>query len=605
MKETGPRSLLRRFARQQNLIGFACSMILCLVREGPGETLYRIRLRLGRGYAERKYVRRLLHPKASDLRRQRETIFPDTVNFSIAVPLYNTPLAFLREMVESVQEQTFGRWELCLADGSDAAHGEVEAFCRERAKADPRIRYRKLERNEGISGNTNVCLDMATGNYIALFDHDDLLLPDALYEAAKVIAEQGADFVYSDEMVFASPNRSKAVGLHFKPDYAPDNLLANNYICHLTIFRTDLLERAGRFRPDYDGSQDHDLILRLTSEAERIVHIPKILYLWRSHPSSVAGDIASKTYAVDAGRRAVKDFLAGRGVEAEVESSPVYPTMYHVRYPIKGQPSVSLIADGDSDPERTGASLKRLTELAEENVCEALVTAEAGIKTADSVRLQMISSSGKTRAERLNEAAARAKGDYLLFLSGDLRTENRDWLREMLMLAQREDTGAVGSLILFEDGRVRHAGLILGFGKGHIAGRGHYRAEAGAGYFGQLAIVEDVSAVSGECLLIRRSLFERMHGFDPTFGQALWDVDLCLRLREEGLLVVYTPYPALTGGRREDYPDTYGMERQGYAAEAEAFRLRWRNQLEAGDMYYNPNLTLDLTDFRVRVSSGA
>ncbi len=581
----GPRALLRRFARQENLIGFACSMGLCLLREGPAETLHRIRLRLGRKHAERKFVRRLLNPAPLTLRRQRETAFPEDISFSLLVPLYNTPADFLREMIASVQAQTFSRWELCLADGSDEAHGEVEALCREAAERDPRIRYRKLERNGGISANTNACLELATGSYIALFDHDDLLLPGALYEMASAIAAQDADFLYSDEMVFASPDRRRVIGLHFKPDFAPDDLLANNYICHLTVFRAALLERAGRFRSAFDGSQDHDLILRLTAQARRIVHIPKILYLWRSHPASVAGDIGSKTYAVDAGVRAVRDALAARGIEAEVASSPVYPTMYHVTYPIRGCPRISLIMDGGAAPEQAKADL-------------AALAAAAG----DGLPLECrIATRGATPGERLQAAAGEAAGDYLLFVAPGLRTDNPAWIREMLMLCQREDTGAVGGLVTFADGRVRHAGLVLGLGRGGLLGRGHYRADgAGAGYFGQLAIVEDVSAVSGECLMISRERFRDAGGFDPALGAALYDADLCLRLRERGLLVVYTPYPALRGGEARAFPMAYGAELPGYAGAAAAFRARWQEALAAGDPYYNPNLTLELSDFRVR-----
>ena len=595
------RGLLRRFARQENLVGFACSMGLTLVREGPAETAHRIRLRLGRKHAERKFVRRLLNPSAVELRRQRETVFPEEITFSVVVPLYNTPPEFLREMIASVQAQTYTRWELCLADGSDGEHAEVGECCRDLAAKDARIVYRRLKRNGGISANINACLDLATGRYIALFDHDDLLLPGALYEAARAIVEQGADFVYTDEMVFASPDRTKVIGLHFKPDFAPDDLLANNYICHLTVFRASLLEQAGRFRSDCDGSQDHDLILRLTAHAKRIVHIPKILYLWRSHPDSVAGDIGSKTYAVDAGRKAVRDFLESRGVfSAEVTSSPVYPTLYHVAWPVVRRPLISLIVDGGTDPERAAEGLCRLMEHSAWEQLEGIVAA-APEQAGERNGIRWVSAPGHTPGQRLNEAARQATGEALLFLAVGLDTDRPGWLEEMWMLCQREETGAVGSLILFEDGRVRHAGLILGFGKGGVAGRGHYRADgSGAGYFGQLAIVEDVSAVSAECLMIRRKEFEALGGFDEAFCRALYDVDLCLRLRERGMLVVYTPEPALRGGTREGCPEVYGSERPGWAEEAETFRQRWRGALEAGDPYYNPNLTLELSDFRVK-----
>ena len=254
-------------------------------------------------------------------------------------------------MIQSVLDQTYADWELCMADGSDAAHGDVQKICRAYARKDPRIRYQKLEKNLGISGNTNACLEMATGDYIAIFDHDDLLHPAALHDVMRAICEQDADFIYTDEATFKSPNIQEIITAHYKPDFAIDNLRANNYICHLSVFSKEVLHRAGNFRSEYDGSQDHDMILRLTSCALRVVHIPRILYYWRSHPQSVALDINAKEYAIEAGKKAVRDSIASCGMIAEIESSRAFPTIYRLSYEIKACPKVSIIIPNKNNVE--------------------------------------------------------------------------------------------------------------------------------------------------------------------------------------------------------------------------------------------------------------
>ena len=231
--------------------------------------------------------------KISKKRGREETafVFNKDIKFSVLVPLYNTPKKFLEEMIRSVQYQTYGNWELCLADGSDGEHDFVERYCLRAAEADSRIKYKKLTENKGISENTNECIKMASGDYIALFDHDDVLHPSALFECMKAICNNDADYVYTDEATFLGNSKSTILSFHFKPDFAYDNLLANNYICHFSVFKASLIDKVGMFRHKYDGSQDHDIILRLTNAAKNVVHIPKLLYFWRSHANSVAMDI--------------------------------------------------------------------------------------------------------------------------------------------------------------------------------------------------------------------------------------------------------------------------------------------------------------------------
>ena len=293
---------------------------------------------------------------------ERETVFDRPVRISILVPLYNTPDGFLREMLDSVLAQTYENWELCLADGSDAEHKYVGDICQEYMEKDraylaakehvtnvsentqSRLVYRKLAKNGGIAENTNACYEMATGEYVGLFDHDDILHPSALFAYVKAINEQGADYLYCDETTFKSGDINRMLTMHFKPDYAPDNLRANNYICHFSVFAKNLMEGTELFRTKFDGSQDHDMILRLTDRAQKIVHIPRLLYYWRSHEGSVASGIDAKPYAIQAAKGAVSEHLKAHGFENfKIESTRAFETIFRIRYQIIGNPKISII----------------------------------------------------------------------------------------------------------------------------------------------------------------------------------------------------------------------------------------------------------------------
>ena len=577
--------------------------LLILAEEGPRELMYQIGNRLSEAGASRMYLRSL-KLTGEEKRWQREEIFPERHTISILVPLYNTPEDFLKEMIRSVQDQTYGGWELCLADGSDGEHGYVGDICRKLSEGDSRIHYRKLEKNEGISENTNACLEMATGDYIALFDHDDILRENALYEVMKAVCGQGADFIYSDELVFASPDRKKIIGYHFKPDFSEDDLLSNNYICHLTVFRASLLEKTGRFRKEYDGSQDHDLVLRLTDEAEKIVHIPKILYEWRSHQASVAGDISSKTYAVDAGLRAVRDHLAAKGIAAVVANSPVYPTMYRITWPLDGTPKISIIADDRGDPEGTAKWLEDVIGMTGWPAVEAVMATgnrDAKAGSAGQADIIPVFTEKTGRAARLNAAAEKAGGDALLFLENGLRPEDNGWAEELLRQAMRPEIGAVGGKVLSRQGYVRHAGIILGMGRQKTAGRGHYRTKGdSAGYFGQLAMAEEMSAVSAETMMVRKELFEEAGGFSEDIGGVLFDADLCLKLREKGYRIIYTPYAVTRADSDDRIYMELGRNMPGYEEACARFRGKWKKVLEAGDPMYNPNLSTRTGNYHVK-----
>ena len=598
------REWIRKYARRDNGFGFFCSVLVCFFRKGPAAAgrLIAVRRWFKR---EHKYslknARRLMEVPEEELRRQREASASADLLFSVVTPLYNTPLPFLREMIESVLAQTYPCWELCLADGSDGDHREVGNLCREYAARDPRVRYAPLPRNEGISANSNACLAMASGDYIALLDHDDLFRPNALWENAKAIRETGADFLYSDEYVFISPDISNIFATHFKPDFSPEALLTNNYICHLSVFKRTLLESAGGFRPAYDGSQDHDLILRLTDRASRVVHVPGPLYLWRSHAASVASDISAKTYAIEAGRTAVRDFLASKGIDAQVESVDAYPTMYHVRWPVEGDPSVCVVLDLVSAPRSPAEILRHVETLRACSGCTSLtfaVVVGKPVSAADAPGLGWFVSREACRPKRLNQVVRQVAADYFLLLDPSLEPLSDGWLREMLMLAQQSAIGAVGARLLFRNRSVRHGGLTLGLGKDRLVGRRFWRyPEEDSGYFGQLAVVQDLSAVSGECLLVSREKFEQAGGFSESYRSGLFDVDLCLRLRSFGYRNVYCPFSVFIGGRRRRFPLEYGRELPDYREDSVVFRSAWADLLSVPDPYYNPYLSLDHADF--------
>ena len=587
------REFIRRFARKDNWFGFSCSVIVYFFRKSPKAAGKLIAERHCRN-RERRIAFKMIQLPAEELRLQKEASATESVLFSVITPLYNTPIPFLREMIESVLSQTYPHWELCLADGSDETHQEVETICREYAGQDSRIRYSRLLRNEGISANTNACLQMASGSYLALLDHDDLFLPNALYECTQAIYQTNADFVYSDEYVFVSPSVKNILNTHFKPDFSPESLLTNNYICHLSVFKRTLLDKAGWFRKEYDGSQDHDLILRLTDCAETITHIPKPLYLWRSHSSSVASDISVKSYAIDAGRGAVRAFLESKGIQAEVESVASCPTMYHVVYPIQGNPSVCVIldlVDSGKSAESVQEQVRNLKAFSDyDNIQFAIIVSQDAASRQSTPDVQWFSSSETNRPKRLNGIIKTVDSDYLVILDPGLKCKQTGWVREMLMLAQQSGIGAIGARILFDNHRVRHAGLSLGSGKQHVAGRLFFRTpEDEPGYFGSLTIVQNVSAVSAECLMVSRKKYALAGGFSESYQSCLFDVDFCLKLSELQYRNLYCPYSEFIGGKSRSFSADYGKEQKEYPRDSEILRNHWAKQLNSPDPFFSYN----------------
>ena len=532
---------------------------------------------------------------------------------SIVVPLYNTPLNFLEELMDSVVNQTYRNWELCCVDaGQDTAVGQhVQA----RAKADPRIRYQKLTENEGIAGNTNHGFELATGDYIALLDHDDILHPCALWYTAQAIVEQGADFVYTDEATFEGKVEN-VVLYHFKPDFMLDNLRSNNYICHLTTFSKVLMEQAGGGeRAEYNGSQDYDLFLRLTEKARKIAHIPHALYYWRSSPNSTASDISAKTYCIDAGIAALKAHYARCGVAVDdVTLIPGTPGYYKTDYTMAHPGRVSILiptCDHIRDLETCVESIYARTTYPDFEILliENNSKEEQTFRSYERMRkehpdtLKVLTWQGKGfNYSALNNFGARyATGEYLLLLNNDTEVITPGWLEEMVMYAQQKRVGCVGAKLLYPDDTIQHAGV--GFGIGGVAGHLHkYFPATSDGYMGRLNYVQDVYGDTAACLLIRKEIYDEVHGLDESYAVAFNDVDFCVRVREAGYTNVFTPFAQLyhyesKSRGMEDNPE----KQKRFQGEVLRFQARWGDLLAKGDPCTNPNFDIQREDFSLKI----
>ncbi len=577
-------------------------------------------------------------PSEETRAQQEKAVFEKMPLISILVPLYNTPEKFLRDMIESVLYQTYSNWQLCLADGSDAEHiGTVSAIVREYQKTEKslnhdgtsKISYVKLEKNEGIAGNTNHCLELAKGEYIGLFDHDDILHPEVLYWYVKAINEENADYIYCDETTFKGDDINRMITMHFKPDYAIDNLRANNYICHFSVFKRTLLDGTELFRTKFDGSQDHDMILRLTDRAEHIVHVPKLLYYWRSHAGSVASDISAKPYAIEAAKGAVADHLRRHGYEHfKITSTRAFETIFKITYEVMGNPKISIVIPNCEHAE----DLKRcITSIYEKSVYDnyEIIVVENGSKGSEIKGYYEELANGSLKdivkvvdyyeggahlnpdgskpsfnySAVVNYGVQHSTGEYIIFLNNDTQVITVNWMEELLMYAQRKDVGAVGGKLYFPDRKIQHAGVVLKLGAHRTAGHSHYGQEGmNLGYMGRLCYAQDVSAVTGACMMVSRAKYDEVGGYDESFEVSLNDVDFCLKLREKGYLNVFTPfaelyhYESLSRGL-----DLEGENAKRYEAESEHFRTKWKEVLDKGDPYYNPNFSLDRSDFSLNV----
>ncbi len=526
--------------------------------------------------------------------------------FSIIVPLYNTQPDHLAAMIASVQAQTYPHWQLCLADGSD--QDRVEAQVTRLAAQDNRITYQRLAQNLGISGNTNTALAMASGDFIALLDHDDLLAPQALAAVHKAIVSQGADLIYSDEMNFAG-DISQVSLIHFKPDFALDNLRSNNYICHLTVFARALSEQIGSFDPACDGSQDYDYILRLSEQAQKIVHIPQILYYWRIHGGSVASDISVKPYCLDAARLALANHLQRTGQTGQVENNSILST-YRIRYPLP-QDWRALVFVHIRDP-RDLRQLQRFGNRSSNIQSRWVFLAPSDFlaKPADQASFEkaLVTSgldgtlvsvqSGESISGRINQIAQAAVEPLLVFLSGTVQTLSPGWLEELAQQALRPDIGLATGKIT-RRGLICQAGLATGI-SGSLSGYHAGRVDGEPGYMARLSFVNNISAADQTLMAVSRIHFLAAGGFDERYQTDLFDLDLAFRLSQQGLRHVFTPYA--TAAIRDSRQQT--VERLarllGNPADHDHFHSLWQKTIAQPDPYYNPNFNQNHARFDQR-----
>lgn len=554
----------------------------------------------------------LTKPDEEELRRQRQEKLPASPLLSIVIPAYKTPEKYLREMMDSILAQTYGNWEVCVANGSPKGEGAtVEKVMSWYAKRDSRFRCENLRENRGISGNTNAAIAMARGEYIVLADHDDTLPEHALYEvAAAIAAHPECDMIYSDEDKL-DMDGGALFDPHFKPDFNPDLLTSVNYICHLLIVKRDLLERVGGLRHEFDGAQDYDFIFRCSEAAKGIYHIPKVLYHWRCHQGSTASNPESKLYAFEAGARAIMAHYERCGIVAKKVEKGVDYGIYHTIFDIAGNPLISVVIPNKDHTPDLDLCIRSILKKATYRNLEFVIIENNSTKKEtfayykaiqeELPQVRVVTWEREFNYSSINNfGASQAKGEYLLFLNNDTELIEPRLFEEMLGFCQREDVGVVGARLLYQDDTIQHAGVVVGFGG--IAGHtfiGLHQAENS--YFHRAMCAQDYSAVTAACMMTKAELFRQVGGFTEELAVAFNDIDYCMKVRAAGRLVVYAPYALLyhyesKSRGLEDTPEKVAR----FNREIGIFAKRWPEILAKGDPYYNPNLTLRKSNFALR-----
>lgn len=557
----------------------------------------------------KKYI-----PNARKLKKQRAEKLDYEPCISIIVPTYKTPEKFLKEMIDSVRNQSYENWELCIGDGSvteDTVKNVVESY----QKKDKRIKMLCLSENLGIAGNTNAALSIATGDYIALLDHDDILAPDALYEVVKWMNEHykdETDVIYTDEDK-VSFDLKDYFEPHFKSDYNLDLIRSNNYICHLFVAGKSIVDQVGGFRKEYDGSQDYDFILRCIEQSKHVEHVPKVLYHWRCHPGSTAANQESKMYCYEAGKRAIEDHLKRMGEDDCQVVMTEHLGFYHVIYPIREQKKVSIIIPNKDQKEILERCIESIIQKTDYKNYEIIIVENNSTtneifeyyKTIEQrENIRVVIWKDKFNYSAINNFGVRyANGEYLLFLNNDIEVIRENWLSEMLANVQRKEVGIVGAKLLYPDNMVQHAGVIIGMGG--IAGHPLSRHPADdCGYFARGIIQQNLNAVTAACMLTKKEVYEKVKGFEEKLAVAFNDIDLCLKVRKAGYLIVYDPeallyhHESISRGKEDTLE-----KRNRFEGEVDYMAKKWKDVLEKGDEYYNPNLSLLSGNFELKKES--
>lgn len=544
-----------------------------------------------------------------EMQRQKEVHFEYEPVISIIVPTYNTPVIYLKEMIDSVINQTYARWQLCIADGS-CGNEELENVLKEYSDKDSRIVYKLLDANMGIAGNTNAALEMATGELTALLDHDDTLEPDALYEIMNAFQEDCVDVVYTDEDKILGPKWIN-VDPNFKPDFNIDLLRSHNYITHFYCVKTKLIKEAGGFHAEYDGAQDYDIILRTTEKAREIKHVARILYHWRMHDNSTAANPASKAYCHEAGRKAVEDHLKRIGVPAKVELSKLFGGS-RVIYDTPGNPLVSIIIPNKDHIDDLDKCIQSLMKVNTYKNIEVIVVENNSTEhetfdyyekiQKDYSNVSVIRWEKEFNYSAINNYGVKqAKGDYIMLLNNDTEMIAPDSIKDMLGYCMRRDVGIVGAKLLYPDDTIQHAGVIVGLGG--IAGHAFVGLDAEQyGYMSRAYLTSDYSAVTAACLMVSSKIYAEVGGLSEEYAVAFNDVDFCMKVRSKGYLVVYDAFSQWYHyeSKSRGYEDTDEKQKR-FKSEIDTFERKWHKELKEGDPYYNRNFPLNESSYTLQL----
>lgn len=547
---------------------------------------------------QKDYERWLERHKITETIReaQKETVFNKQPCFSIVVPLYKTQEKYLKELLESIKGQTYSNWELCLSDGS-GLDSPLKEVLKELEYSDSRIKVISSKEPLKIAENTNAAIEIATGDYIVFADHDDILSIDALYECAKCINENSkVDMIYSDEDKVSMDGQTYFEP-HFKPDLNMDLLCSVNYFCHLVVVKRQLLEQAGKLNGEYNGAQDYDFVLRCVENTDAVYHIPKILYHWRAHMDSTAENPESKRYAFEAGRRAIQKHYERIGLKDAYVEETAYPGTYRTRYKYADKPKVSIIIDEITKKELLGKTLQSIkaNDYPDYEViivdCTEKKEIEKFVEKYQDKRIRV--KRGEkiwTAAKRKNEGAGCAEGEYLIFLAGNAEYADKEGISELVSVAMRSDVGVVGTRSYYKNGTVEHAGCVIGM-NGTAGSLFEHTLRGENGYFSHIVTQMQYSAVAGACMMVKKDIFEKVNGFDEDYKGELGKVDLCLKIRNKHMSVVYNPYVKVM---------RWSNELQNNENDEKLFKKQWAEILEKDDPYYNKNLSLSVSGCNIR-----
>lgn len=602
MKIKNMVSILKIYLKQYGIIKTLQKIFKVLYNRILGRNMYTSKNKKYKIWIENN------EPTFEELEEQKKEKFKIEPKISLVVPMYNTPVKYFKELVESLINQTYENWELCLTDGSVEKNEQLQ----EVINKDNRIKYKFLNENKGISGNTNSAIQMATGDYIALLDHDDLIPVFCLYELVKTINKNPeVEFIYTDEDKISGDD-NKRYDPHFKPDFSIDTLRSNNYITHLAVFKKELMNKLEGFRDEYNGAQDFDIILRMAENTNKIIHIPKVLYHWRVHQDSTAMISAAKPYAYEAGKKAVEDHLKRQGLKARVTHGGDMHGVYQVEYEVEGNPKVSiLIPNKDSVKLLKNCinSILKLTTYSNyeiviiENNSEKKETFEYynEIKKLEKIKILKYPEKGFNYSKIINYGVKNCDGDFTVQLNSDTKLLTPNWLEKFIGFAQRKDIGAVGARLYYKDKSIQHAGISIGI-CGLAANLFVNTPKGVHAYLGRECTTRNVSAVTGACLFSRKSIYEEVGYMDEEkFAVAFNDVDFCLKLREKGYLIVYNPYIEFIHYESKTRGYEVTPEKKArFEKESNNFKNKWKEQLKETDPYSNINFSKDNANCTIR-----